>query len=72
MCNRYQFALEQCEAIRYIVQAIDRKCGNGAKMPGGIRPTALVPVLINSDGESIRSCRRGTIKSLAVRSSTQS
>ena len=49
MCGRYQFTLEQCEEIRRIAQAIDRKYGNGAWAPGEIRPTALAPVLIASD-----------------------
>lgn len=51
MCGCYQFTLEQCEEIQRIAQAIDRKYGNGAWAPGEIRPTALAPVLIASDGE---------------------
>lgn len=50
MCGRYQFTLEQCEEIQRIAQEIDRRYGNGAWVPGEIRPTAVAPVLVSSDG----------------------
>ena len=46
MCGRYQFTAEQCEEIRQIVDAIQRKYGSGQWTPGEIRPTAKAPVLV--------------------------
>ena len=34
MCGRYQFTAEQCEEIRQIAEAIQRKYGAGAWTPG--------------------------------------
>ena len=39
MCGRYQFTAEQCEEIRQIAEAIQRKYGVGAWTPGEIRPS---------------------------------
>lgn len=47
MCGRYQFTAEQCEEIRQIAEAIQRKYGAGAWMPGEIRPSNHAPVLLD-------------------------
>lgn len=46
MCGCYQFTEKQCAEIRQIVDAIQRKYGVGSWIPGEIRPTARVPVLV--------------------------
>ena len=46
MCGRYQFAAEQCEEIRQIAEAIQRKYGKDSWSPGEIRPTSHAPVLV--------------------------
>lgn len=51
MCGRYQFTAEQCEEIRQIAYAIQRKYGADAWSPGDIRPSNRAPVLIG-DGAS--------------------
>ena len=43
MCGRYQFTAEQCEEIRQIAEAIQRKYGAGAWTPGEIRPVQPCP-----------------------------
>lgn len=53
MCGRYQFTAEQCEEIRRIAQEVRRRHGDGAWVPGEIRPTAAAPVLL-ADGAGIR------------------
>ena len=50
MCGRYQFTVEQCEEIRRIADAIQRKYGDGAWSPGEIRPCSHAPVLMK-DGD---------------------
>lgn len=50
MCGRYQFTAEQCEEIRQIAEAIQRKYGAGAWMPGEIRPSNHAPVLLDGAG----------------------
>ena len=53
MCGRYQFTVEQCEEIRRIADAIQRKYGDGAWSPGEIRPCSHAPVLMkDGDGEA--------------------
>lgn len=47
MCGRYQFTAEQCEEIRQIAEAIQRKYGAGAWTPGEIRPSNHAPVLLD-------------------------
>lgn len=51
MCGRYQFTAEQCEEIRQIVQAIQRRYGSGSWTSGEIRPSSQVPVLMEAAGE---------------------
>ena len=46
MCGRYQFTAEQCEEIRQIAEAIQRKYGAGAGMPGEIRPSNHAPAVL--------------------------
>lgn len=46
MCGRYQFTAEQCEEIRQIAEAIQRKYGKDSWSPGEIRPTSHTPVLV--------------------------
>ena len=41
MCGRYQFTAEQCEEIRQIAEAIQRKYGKDSWTPGEIRPTTM-------------------------------
>ena len=50
MCGRYQFTAEQCEEIRQIAEAIQRKYGAGAWTPGEIRPSNHAPVLLDGAG----------------------
>ena len=50
MCGRYQFTAEQCEEIRQIAEAIQRKYGASAWMPGEIRPPNHAPVLLDGAG----------------------
>ena len=50
MCGRYQFTAEQCEEIRQIAEAIQRKYGAGAWTPGEIRPSNHAPVLLDGTG----------------------
>ena len=50
MCGRYQFTVEQCAEILQIAQAVERRYGSGAWLPGEIHPTASAPVLISSKG----------------------
>ena len=53
MCGRYQFTVEQCEEIRRIADAIQRKYGDGAWSSGEIRPCSHAPVLMkDGDGEA--------------------
>lgn len=49
MCGRYEFTAEQCEEIRQIADAIQRKYGAGRWTPGEIRPTAKAPVLVQEE-----------------------
>ena len=51
MCGRYQFTAEQCEEIRQIAEAIQRKYGNQNWAPGEIRPANHAPVLTETGGE---------------------
>ena len=46
MCGRYQFTAEQCEEIRQIADAIQRKYGKESWAPGEIRPANYAPVLV--------------------------
>ena len=46
MCGRYQFTAEQCEEIRQIAEAIQRKYGKESWAPGEIRPANYAPVLV--------------------------
>lgn len=46
MCGRYQFTAEQCEEIRQIAEAIQRKYGKESWSPGEIRPANHAPVLV--------------------------
>ena len=46
MCGRYQFTAEQCEEIRQIADAIQRKHGKESWAPGEIRPANYAPVLV--------------------------
>jgi hypothetical protein len=54
MCGRYQFTAEQYEEIRQIVQAIQRRYGEGAWQTGEIRPMAVAPVLLDRGAELMR------------------
>ena len=58
MCGRYQFTAEQCEEIRQIAEAIQRKYGAGAWTPGEIRPSNHAPVLL--DGTLVINARAET------------
>ena len=58
MCGRYQFTAEQCEEIRQIAEAIQRKYGAGAWTPGEIRPSNHAPVLLDGAGEAPVSGQR--------------
>lgn len=51
MCGRYQFTAEQCEEIRRIAQAIQKKYGKGAWTPGEVRPANAAPVILSDGGE---------------------
>ena len=51
MCGRYQFTAEQCEEIRQIAEAIQRKYGSQNWAPGEIRPANHAPVLTETGGE---------------------
>ena len=51
MCGRYQFTAEQCEEIRQIAEAIQRKYGSQNWAPGEIHPTNHAPVLTETGGE---------------------
>lgn len=51
MCGRYQFTAEQCEEIRQIAEAVQRKYGSEAWTPGEIRPSNCAPVLLGGTGE---------------------
>ena len=51
MCGRYQFTAEQCEEIRRIAQAIQKKYGKGAWTPGDVRPANVAPVILSDGGE---------------------
>ena len=53
MCGRYQFTAEQCEEIRQIADAIQKKYGTGSWKPGEIRPTAAAPVLTGAGNEAV-------------------
>lgn len=46
MCGRYQFTAEQCEEIRQIAEAIQRKYGKESWALGEIRPANYAPVLV--------------------------
>ena len=46
MCGRYQFTAEQCEEIRQIAEAIQRKYGKESWAPVEIRPANYAPVLV--------------------------
>lgn len=46
MCGRYQFTAEQCEEIRQIAEAIQRKYGKESWAHGEIRPANYAPVLV--------------------------
>lgn len=46
MCGRYQFTAEQCEEIRQIAEAIQRKYGKESWTPGEIRPANYAPILV--------------------------
>ena len=60
MCGRYQFTTEQCEEIRRIANAIQRKYGDGAWSPGEIRPCSHAPVLMrDGDGEASKLMKWG-------------
>ena len=50
MLFRSQFTAEQCEEIRQIAEAIQRKYGAGAWTPGEIRPSNHAPVLLDGAG----------------------
>lgn len=52
MCGRYQFTAEQCEEIRQIAEAIQRKYGRDSWTPGEIRPTNHAPVLVAASDSS--------------------
>ena len=51
MCGRYQFTAEQCEEIRRIAQAIQKKYGKGAWTPGDVRPANVAPVILSEGGK---------------------
>ena len=53
MCGRYQFTAEQCEEIRQIADAIQRKYGTDAWSPGEIRPSNRAPVLLGDAGSPV-------------------
>ena len=53
MCGRYQFTAEQCEEIRQIADAIQRKYGSDAWSPGEIRPSNRAPVLLGDAGSPV-------------------
>ena len=51
MCGRYQFTAEQCEEIRRIAQAVQKKYGEGAWSPGEVRPANMAPVILSTGGK---------------------
>ena len=56
MCGRYQFTAEQCEEIRQIAEAIQRKYGAGAWTPGEIRPSKADEVGISAARHAGHQC----------------
>ena len=50
MCGRYQFTTEQCEEMRQIADAVQRRYGGRSWTPGEIRPCDRAPVLVQAAG----------------------
>ena len=65
MCGRYQFTAEQCEEIRRIAQAIQKKYGKGAWTPGDVQPANVAPVILYDGGELAQSERERALCSNA-------